>query len=109
MSSAKETAMIQPMPQPGLEIRAKSKSQSVARSSLHQPIPPPSAFHRAAPTHSDIAQRAYDIYTHSHFHEGRCVQNWLQAEQDLREQGAIACNAEHRKNDVFAPDATDTL
>lgn len=36
-----------------------------------------------APTHSEIAQRAYEIYVESGYEEGQSVQNWLQAEQEL--------------------------
>ncbi|MCX5658191.1 MAG: DUF2934 domain-containing protein [Planctomycetota bacterium] len=36
------------------------------------------------PTHDDIARRAYDIYIRSGKKEGRCAQNWSQAEQELK-------------------------
>ena len=58
----------------------------------------------AVPTHDDIAQRAYDIYLANDCRQGQCKQNWLQAEKDLRKRGAVACQAEHRKNEFFAPD-----
>lgn len=59
----------------------------------------------AVPTHDDIAQRAYDIYVANDCRPGQCQQNWLQAEQDLHQRGAVACQAEHRKHEFFAPDA----
>ncbi len=34
----------------------------------------------------EIARRAYKIYDSSGHHPGRCEQNWLQAERELREQ-----------------------
>jgi hypothetical protein len=59
-------------------------------------------------THADIAQRAYDIYTQSGYRQGRCMHNWLQAEKDLHRQGPAACEAEHRVEEVFAPDSIDS-
>lgn len=57
------------------------------------------------PTHDDIAQRAYDLYLQSGCVHGRCDENWRRAQHDLHEQGTVACQAEHRRNDTFAPDA----
>jgi len=34
--------------------------------------------------HDDIARCAYDIYMHSGCQQGRCRQNWLAAEQEVR-------------------------
>jgi hypothetical protein len=50
--------------------------------------PPPAYLHDTphpgpAPTHSQIAQRAYQIYIETGCCEGRTMQNWLQAEQEL--------------------------
>ena len=53
----------------------------------------------------DIAQRAYDIYVKSGYQQGRCTENWQQAERDLRDLGTALCQAEHRIQDVFAPDS----
>jgi DUF2934 family protein len=36
------------------------------------------------PTHDDIARRAYDIYVTSGSKRGQCLQNWRQAEHELR-------------------------
>ena len=36
------------------------------------------------PTHDDIARRAYDIYVKSGQKPGQCIQNWQQAEHELR-------------------------
>ena len=59
----------------------------------------------AATTHGDIAQRAYDIYIQSGSLPGRCQKNWLQAEKDLRKQGAASWQSQHRTKEVFTPDA----
>ena len=40
-----------------------------------------------APTHGDIANRAYDLYVQSGSKKGHCTQNWLKAEHDLRASG----------------------
>lgn len=37
----------------------------------------------AAPTHQEIAKRAYDIYVQKGRRLGDCEQNWKQAEQEL--------------------------
>jgi len=42
----------------------------------------------AAPTHDDIAKRAYDIYLKTGRKQGQCKQNWQQAEHSLSEQAA---------------------
>ena len=56
-------------------------------------------------THGDIAERAYDLYVQSGYQQGQSLQNWMQAEKDLHDQGLLACHAEHRRNGVFTPDA----
>lgn len=37
-----------------------------------------------APTHDQISQRAYELYRESGCIEGRDMENWLQAEAELR-------------------------
>ena len=59
-------------------------------------------------THADIAQRAYDIYAESGYRQGLSDQNWQQATNDLRKLGPAACEAEHRIEEVFAPDSLDS-
>ena len=39
------------------------------------------------PTHKDIAKRAYEIYVKNGCKEGQSEQNWLQAEQELKNRG----------------------
>ena len=41
-----------------------------------------------APTHDQIARRAYEIYCAGGCVKGRCVQNWQQAEREQRAQTA---------------------
>ena len=43
-------------------------------------------FSTGAPTHADIAARAYEIYLKSGQEPGRCTQNWAKAERSLRDQ-----------------------
>jgi hypothetical protein len=38
------------------------------------------------PTHKDIATRAYEIYVGQNHQQGQSEQNWLQAEQELKNQ-----------------------
>lgn len=38
----------------------------------------------AAPTHQEIAKRAYEIYVQKGSQPGGCEQNWRQAEQELK-------------------------
>jgi hypothetical protein len=37
-----------------------------------------------APSHDDIARRAYDIFEKKGRQEGQCQQNWRQAERELK-------------------------
>jgi hypothetical protein len=46
-----------------------------------------------APSHDDIARRAYEIYVKKGCQQGQCKQNWRQAEQDLGGQGQATCAA----------------
>jgi hypothetical protein len=43
----------------------------------------PGSIAMAAPTHDDIAHRAYDIYVQDGRKQGQCKQNWRQAEHEL--------------------------
>jgi hypothetical protein len=56
----------------------KSAPQQIRDIPRSRPTPP------AAPTHDDIAKRAYEIYTLKGCRDGRCEQNWKQAEQELK-------------------------
>lgn len=48
-----------------------------------------------APTHDEIAERAYDLYVKAGREPGHCWRNWYAAEQSLREQ-AQSVEAEWR-------------
>jgi hypothetical protein len=37
-------------------------------------------------THDEIAKRAYEIYVESGCRQDRCEHNWLQSEQELKNQ-----------------------
>ena len=39
-----------------------------------------------SPMHKDIAKRAYEIYVGKNRQQGQSEQNWLQAEQELKNQ-----------------------
>ena len=41
------------------------------------------AFKRAAADHSDIAQRAYELYEQRGRQDGRDLEDWLKAEREL--------------------------
>jgi hypothetical protein len=44
-----------------------------------------------APSHGDIARRAYDIYLKTGCQQGQCQRNWQQAERDLQNEGRATC------------------
>jgi hypothetical protein len=46
--------------------------------------PHPDQVATATPTHEDISRRAYEIYVENGYKEGQSEQNWLQAEQELK-------------------------
>ncbi len=47
----------------------------------------------ALPTHDAIARRAFEIYVKTGRRQGRCKQNWLEAEQDLRNEDKATCRS----------------
>ena len=52
----------------------------------------------SGPTHDDIANRAYAIYVKTGRKQGRCKQNWQQAEQSLRDQSQASHRAPERNS-----------
>jgi hypothetical protein len=61
---------------------------------LRTPDAPHTAVVAATPpTHDDIAKRAFEIYVKTGRRQGRCKHNWLQAEQDLRNEDKAACRS----------------
>jgi hypothetical protein len=64
----------------------KSKGRQVfaAQQALNASHPAPVVA--AILTHEDIARHAYEIYAEAGYRQGQSEQNWLQAEQELRNQ-----------------------
>jgi hypothetical protein len=60
---------------------AKSKSPPVPSSETEEP----SDALRAAPSHEEIALRAYHIYLERERADGNPIEDWLQAERELTE------------------------
>jgi hypothetical protein len=59
-------------------VHQPKETQVLSTPNIHEtPHPGP------APTHSQIAQRAYEIYIEGGCRQDRNLQNWLQAEQEL--------------------------
>ena len=81
--------------------QAPSKTASVAPAVQRSGVP----LVATAPTQEDISQRAYDIYAESGYQQGQSAQNWARAEKDLSARGSVACQAEHRQKNAFAPDS----
>jgi len=54
--------------------------------------PLPSNGQSHAPTHAQIAKCAYDIYIEHGRADGRCKQNWHQAEEELAHRALTAAH-----------------
>ena len=65
--------------------KAKTGSRAVA-ASLAAPTPKPAQPVKAAPSHDEIAQRAYEIYETRGRVSGRELEDWVQAEHELVER-----------------------
>ena len=63
----------------------------------------------SAPTHEQIARRAYAIYEQSGRQPGRCRQNWLQAERGLRQETPGAGDADRDETPVAAHGDTESV
>ena len=50
--------------------------------------PPGRAAAATMPRQEDIARRAYEIYVRKGFRQGQCEQNWLEAEQEMKNHQA---------------------
>lgn len=53
-----------------------------------QPKRQAAATSSQSPAHNQIARRAFEIFQKHEYHPGRCQQNWLQAELELRQEAA---------------------
>ena len=73
-----------------LPQRPASQQPKAAPVSMSQQIhnlPRPRPIETAAPTHEDIARRAYEIYLEKGCPQGQSEQDWQQAEQEQRNRG----------------------
>ena len=70
------------------EIAQKPTTEFKVWQKSSEPKSPPASI--TAPTHDDIAKRAYAIYVQQGQSQGHCEANWLEAEQDLRHGLALA-------------------
>jgi len=55
---------------------------------------------KPAPTHDEIALRAYHIYLERHGAPGNPFEDWKQAEQELLAEGAVKPKSRTRKSKV---------
>lgn len=62
----------------------KSKTTQMSEMQHAQKSPHPGLVDAALPTHKDISRRAYEIYVKNGCRQGQSEQNWLQAEQELK-------------------------
>lgn len=74
-------------------MNTMTTEKRATRTSSSAPPHAGSCGESCAPTHDDIARRAYDIYVKAGRKQGQCKQNWQQAEQSLHEQGKAAHTA----------------
>lgn len=64
----------------------KSKGRQVFAAQQRANASHPEPVVAAILTHEDIARYAYEIYAETGCRQGQSEQNWLQAEQELRNQ-----------------------
>ncbi|MGH7142691.1 MAG: DUF2934 domain-containing protein [Planctomycetota bacterium] len=85
-----------------LAIRSKSGSGQVPTATLTavESI----ADKGTGPSHETIAKRAYELYEESGCQNGRCLDHWLQAEQDLAPK-VKSSGIEPRRNRPEQPQA----
>jgi len=69
-------------------LQSKSTTGSAAKP-MHVAVPAKPAIF-AEPAHDDIARRAYEIYLARGCADGQDVQDWIQAERELRKQAMTA-------------------
>ncbi len=72
---------------PQMPVPQQPKADQVSMSQQIHNLPHPRPIAAAAPTHEDIAQRAYEIYLEKGCPQGQSEQDWLQAEQEQLNQG----------------------
>jgi hypothetical protein len=64
----------------------KSKATQMSTMQQAHKAPHPGSVATAMLTHKDISKRAYEIYVENGCRQGQSEQNWLQAEQELKNQ-----------------------
>jgi len=64
----------------------KSKATQMSVMQQAHKTPHPGSVATAILTHEEIAKRAYEIYAEKGCEQGQSEQNWLQAEQELKNQ-----------------------
>jgi hypothetical protein len=62
----------------------KSKATQMSTMQQEHKDPHPGLVAGTVLTHEDISKRAYEIYVENGCKEGHSEQNWLQAEQELK-------------------------
>ena len=62
----------------------KSKATQMSEMQHVHKAPHPEQVATTMLTHEDISRRAYEIYVRNGCKEGQSEQNWLQAEQELK-------------------------
>ncbi len=66
-----------------MEIHKQSQAASASKPSPDRDAPHSGATDHQAPSHDDIAKRAYDIYERTGRQSGQCQHNWQQAQDEL--------------------------
>jgi hypothetical protein len=61
-----------------------------------------------APSHEDIARRAYDIYEKNNRREGQCWHNWMQAEQELKADHSLSSAEQECRPEESPTQRTDS-
>jgi Protein of unknown function (DUF2934) len=62
----------------------RSKATQISDMQREHKTPHPGQVATIALTHEDVSNRAYEIYVENSCKEGQSEQNWLQAEQELK-------------------------
>jgi len=84
------------MKDPVMQSKSTCESTHAAAAPQQQAAPKvePGLSHKPTiPSQGDIARRAYDIYVKKGSRPGHCQENWQQAEQALKLEGAATCAA----------------
>jgi DUF2934 family protein len=60
-----------------------------AKNVVAMPVPA-AALHSTAPSRDDVARRAFELYCERGGQDGQDVQDWLEAERELRQAASTA-------------------